>query len=179
MQDEMLLRLRFSLAIPLLTASLLGLSGLASAEDRDTRPTSPSTSNGSPDNSVSRTGNRSDDKGNEDRSDGNNDEGSAGADSRPQAAIASLPGNGSGTQSGGGFSRLPDLDQQQAKIAIQQGQAASMSLLLAYLKQSYPGEVLDVKLHGTSGGLVYEVRYLSNVIFLHTVYLDALTLKSK
>jgi len=76
-----------------------------------------------------------------------------------------LPGNSS--------VRSPAVDSQDrlisisnSQIAIQQGQAASMSLLLAYLKQSYPGEVLDVKLRDTSGGLVYEVRYLSNVIFL-------------
>ncbi len=54
-----------------------------------------------------------------------------------------------------------------------------MSLLLAYLNQNYPGDVLDVKLHPADAGLVYEVRYLSNIVFLHTVYLDAKTLKNK
>lgn len=57
--------------------------------------------------------------------------------------------------------------------------AASMPLLITYLKLNYPGELLDVKLHSAGPSFVYEVRYLSNVVFLRTVYLDALTLQQK
>ena len=54
-----------------------------------------------------------------------------------------------------------------------------MPLLITYLKLNYPGELLDVKLHSAGPSFVYEVRYLSNVVFLRTVYLDALTLQQK
>jgi len=100
-------------------------------------------------------------------------------------------GNGSetnGTDSIGGilsarptaiWSRLPVMDPEQTKDAVTAGQAASMPLLLTYLNHNYPGEVLDVKLHEANTGYVYEVRYLANTIFLHTLYLDAQTLKTK
>ena len=75
--------------------------------------------------------------------------------------------------------KSPSLDPDQAKNAINQGMAASMPLLLTYLKRNYPGELLDVQLHSAGPGYVYEVRYLSNVVFLRTVYLDAITLQQK
>ena len=54
-----------------------------------------------------------------------------------------------------------------------------MPLLITYLDQKYPGQVLDVKLHTTGDGLVYEVRYLANVVELRTLFLDAQTLSRK
>lgn len=77
------------------------------------------------------------------------------------------------------WSRLPVMDPEQTKDAVTAGQAASMPLLLTYLNHNFPGEVLDVKLHEANTGYVYEVRYLANTIFLHTLYLDAQTLKTK
>ncbi|MEP6827794.1 MAG: hypothetical protein ABJA10_06945 [Aestuariivirga sp.] len=77
------------------------------------------------------------------------------------------------------FPKPSSLDPDQAKSAINQGMAASLPLLLTYLKQNYPGELLDVQLHNAGPGYVYEVRYLSNVVFLRTVYLDAITLQQK
>jgi hypothetical protein len=74
---------------------------------------------------------------------------------------------------------LPVLDPQQTKAVIAAGRAASMTLLLTYLNQNYPGQVLDVRLHSASDGYVYEVRYLANVIVLRTLFLDAATLKAK
>ncbi|MBG1231553.1 hypothetical protein [Aestuariivirga litoralis] len=77
------------------------------------------------------------------------------------------------------FVQTPVLDQEQSKQVIQQGQAASMPLLFAYMNQKFPGQVLDVKLHATGEGLVYEVRYLANIIELRTLFLDAMTLSRK
>ena len=77
------------------------------------------------------------------------------------------------------YLRTPVLDQEQSKMVIGAGRAASMQLLFAYLNQHYPGEVLDVKLHTASDGFIYEVRYLSNVVFLNTVFLDAQTLQQR
>ena len=77
------------------------------------------------------------------------------------------------------LSKALSLDPDQAKSAINQGMAASMPLLLTYLKRNYPGELLDVQLHSAGPGYIYEVRYLSNVVFLRTVYLDAITLQQK
>ncbi len=74
---------------------------------------------------------------------------------------------------------LPVLDPQQTKAVIAAGKAASMPLLLTYLNQNYPGQVLDVRLHSANDGYVYEVRYLANVIVLRTLFLDAATLKAK
>ena len=77
------------------------------------------------------------------------------------------------------YLRAPVLDQEQSKMVIGAGRAATMPLLIAYLNQHYPGEVLDVKLHTASDGFIYEVRYLSNVVFLNTVFLDAQTLQQR
>ena len=75
--------------------------------------------------------------------------------------------------------KTPSLDPDQAKSAINQGMAASMPLLLTYLNRNYPGQLLDVQLHSAGPGYIYEVRYLSNAVFLRTVYLDAITLQQK
>ncbi len=100
------------------------------------------------------------------------------------SSVNGIASNGtaiSGSTSIGGtsLSKLPVMDPEQTKDAVKAGGAASMPLLLTYLKQNYPGEVLDVKLHEADVGYVYEVRYLANTIFLHTLYLDAQTLKIK
>ena len=107
--------------------------------------------------------------------DGNNSEGGGVANTPsgfPQSKNIDSQPNHSGA-----ISRLPALDQEQTKLAIDTGRAVSLTLLLTYIKLNYPGDVLDVKLHTNDSKLVYEVRYLSNVIFLRTVYLDAQTLK--
>jgi uncharacterized membrane protein YkoI len=101
----------------------------------------------------------------------------SGAITAPNVAPITAPNaNGKASQSAA-FSRLPPLDPEQIKSAINSGKAVSMTMLLTFVKLNYPGDVLDVKLHETKNKLVYEVRYLSNVIFLRTVYLDAQTLK--
>jgi hypothetical protein len=111
----------------------------------------------------------------EDKQDGNNNDGG------PSPAGQPVPGtNGTASlpQPAATMARLPILDPEQTKAVVAAGRAVSMPLLLTYLKQYYPGEIVDVKLHAADTNYVYEVRYLANVIFLHTLYLDAQTLKS-
>lgn len=114
--------------------------------------------------------------------DGHNDDGNS-----PTQSITSTNGSSSRGTSDTDASRQrygmmltsPALDTEQTKAVIAGGKAASMPLLLAYLNQNYPGQVLDVKLHYATDSYVYEVRYLANVIVLRTLFLDAATLKAK
>ena len=69
------------------------------------------------------------------------------------------------------------LNQDEVKAAIASGNAATLPLLLAFLNLNYPGKVLDVRLHALNENYIYEVKLLSNAIFLHTITLDAKTLK--
>jgi len=71
----------------------------------------------------------------------------------------------------------PVMSNDQARQAIGQGRAVSMSLLLAFLENNQAGRVLDVKLRDSPQGLVYEVKTLANLIILRSLYLDAATLK--
>jgi hypothetical protein len=122
--------------------------------------------------------------------DGHNDDGiSSGSATALSSSSASSSSSSSGPttvqSSDGSHRRFGDivsslvLDPQQTKAVVAAGKAASMPLLLTYLNQNYPGQVLDVKLHSASDSYVYEVRYLSNVIVLRTLFLDAATLKAK
>lgn len=77
------------------------------------------------------------------------------------------------------YLKSPVLDQNQAKVAILQGKAATLPLLLAFLKLHFPGDVVDIRLHATNSGYVYEVRYLQKMVVLKTVFLDARTLQLK
>ena len=72
------------------------------------------------------------------------------------------------------FGRL--LNQDEVTAAIASGNAATLPLLLAYLNLYYPGKVLDVRLHAKEEKYIYEIKLLSNTIFLRTVLLDARTL---
>ena len=118
--------------------------------------------------------------------DGRNDDGN-GSSANGSSATNPISGHtGANGQTSDGTRRrfgdivsLPVLDPQQTKAVIAAGRAASMTLLLTYLNQNYPGQVLDVRLHSASDGYVYEVRYLANVIVLRTLFLDAATLKAK
>ena len=113
--------------------------------------------------------------------DGHNDDGNV----SPQGPNSSSTTSTTAQRSDSSHRRFGDivsslvLDPQQTKAVIAAGKAASMPLLLTYLNQNYPGQVLDVKLHSASDSYIYEVRYLSNVIVLRTLFLDAATLKAK
>jgi hypothetical protein len=116
--------------------------------------------------------------------DGGNDDGGGGGGGNNNSPGGSSGGSG-GQVSGDSpakqkikkFLNAPIATPQQAREAVQGGQAASMPLLLSYLKEKYPGQVLDIKLRDNSTNFVYEVRYLSDIIFLRTVFLDARTLQ--
>lgn len=69
------------------------------------------------------------------------------------------------------------LNQDAAKDAVEQGKAASLPLLLAYLNIYYPGEVLDVKLLRAGSTYLYDVKYLASTSRLQHVVLEARTLK--
>lgn len=150
----------------MLAALPLALAAHAFADDDKSRPSSSSGPGG---------------HDSEDHTNGNNSEDDSSSNSSTNVS-SSVPTAGANAAARpatvGALSRLPVLDADQAKLAIAKGQAASMSLLLAYLKINYPGEVVDVKLHDAGNSYIYEVRYLANVIFLHTVYLDAQSLKA-
>jgi len=120
-----------------------------------------------------------------DGGDGHNDDGSSSGSATAPSSSSASSGPTTVQSSDGSHRRFGDivssfvLDPQQTKTAIAAGKAASMPLLLTYLNQNYPGQVLDVKLHSANDSYIYEVRYLSNVIVLRTLFLDAATLKAK
>ncbi len=131
----------------------------------------------------------------EDHSDGNNGEGasSQGGSSSSSSSGSVSTNNGAASvsaPSAGGQANsnslpyanilnAPVLNQREAKQVVKAGQAASLPLLLTYMDNNYPGQILDVKLRDADIGYVYEVRYLSNAIFLRTVFLDGMTLVKK
>jgi uncharacterized membrane protein YkoI len=69
--------------------------------------------------------------------------------------------------------------QDQARAAIDSGKVASLPLLLAFMKNNYPGEVLDVKLRQINSVYSYEVKYLAKSNVLQVVALDGRTLKKQ
>jgi hypothetical protein len=69
--------------------------------------------------------------------------------------------------------------QDQARAAIDSGKVASLPLLLAFMKNNYPGEVLDIKLRQIDAVYSYEVKYLAKSNILRVVALDGRTLKKQ
>jgi hypothetical protein len=121
--------------------------------------------------------------GGSDDSDDSNDPGS-GSES-PESSDSSQPSSNwtaggapaqsVGQSSGSGSRRF--LNQDEVKKVVASGNAASLPLLLAYVGQNYPGDVLDVKMRRVDGGYAYDVKVLSNLVVLRTVSLEAKTLK--
>jgi hypothetical protein len=156
---------------------ILPLLAVKSAHAEDDRGTSTGTA--TRDSSDVHGGYGGSDDGRND--DGNGTSGSGSSATNPTSSHMGAIGQASdGTRRRfGEIVSLPVLDPQQTKAVIAAGKAASMPLLLTYLNQNYPGQVLDVRLHSANDGYVYEVRYLANVIVLRTLFLDAATLKAK
>ena len=174
--------LEFMFLFRLIIAAVFGValtaatSPLAWAEtESGSSSTKTSTDSKSPTETKSSTAETNDSSG-DDKSETNT--GDRKTSSIPNTSPAS-GGGSSDSKSMRDFAKSLTLDSDQAKFAISQGKAASMPLLLAYLGNKFPGEVLDVKLHDAGQSYVYEVRYLSNAVFLRTVFLDALTLQQK
>jgi hypothetical protein len=118
-------------------------------------------------------------------SDDSNDPGAGSGSDSPDSSESSEPSsNGTaggapaqsvGQSSGSGSRRF--LNQDEVKKVVASGNAASLPLLLAYVGQNYPGDVLDVKMRRVDGGYAYDVKVLSNLVVLRTVSLEAKTLK--
>ncbi len=66
-----------------------------------------------------------------------------------------------------------------AKDAVSQGKAVPLSALMAFLKKSYPGKVLDVDLKRSSGSYQYRVKILQSSGKVVHLRLDALTLQTR
>lgn len=64
----------------------------------------------------------------------------------------------------------------EAKNAVLEGQARPLSDLLSYLKQNYPGQILDVDLKQRSGKFEYRLKILQDTGKVIKLRLDAMTL---
>jgi uncharacterized membrane protein YkoI len=116
-----------------------------------------------------------DDSGGDDSGGDDSDSPSSGP---PTASTASTTsGSNSDTTISKKLSKGRVLNQQEVQQVITQGKATSLPLVLAYVANNYPGQVLDVKLRTASGAFAYEVKVLSKYVFLKTILLDAKTLK--
>lgn len=67
-------------------------------------------------------------------------------------------------------------NQDEALSAVTAGEAVSLPLLLAFMANKFPGEIVDIKLKNKEGQYSYEVEYLSNTAKLLVVTLNAKTL---
>jgi uncharacterized membrane protein YkoI len=114
--------------------------------------------------------------GDDSASDDSNSPDSASSDDSADSSSSVGTGSGGAAQSVGvGGRRF--LNQDEVKKVVASGNAASLPLLLAYVGQNYPGDVLDVKMRKVDGGYAYDVKVLSNLVVLRTVSLEAKTLK--
>jgi hypothetical protein len=101
----------------------------------------------------------------------------SGGDDDSGGADNSGPGSsgkkGSGTAQASGKS----ITQDEARKAVRTGKALALPLVLAFMANNYPGDVVDVRLRRNGAGYLYEIKYLANSIQLKLVKLDAETLK--
>ena len=101
-------------------------------------------------------------------------------------------GSGSGSGSGNGSSNSQGEDDDddkdedngsseanKARDAVAQGKAVTLSALVAFLKKTYPGKVLDVDLKRSSGRYEYRVKILQASGKVVRLRLDALTLQTR
>lgn len=106
---------------------------------------------------------------------------------RDDGSKANPPGSGSSSNTG--VSAVPEstsdsqiarlgrvVNQDEALGAISSGKAVSLPLLLAYMSNKFPGEIVDIKLRAKDYRYSYEVKYLLNAVILKSVVLNAQTL---
>jgi hypothetical protein len=98
--------------------------------------------------------------------DGNSGPGGGGDDN-------SGPGGGDDDNSGPGGGDDDEKDRQAASKAVREGRAAPLRELLRIVKENYPGEVVDVKLHRAGRTMTYRVRVLDRHGRLLTLSVDA------
>jgi hypothetical protein len=114
--------------------------------------------------------------------DGGGDDGDdSGDDSGGNSGSGS--GSGSGSQSSGqssgssGSSKFGKVaNQDEVLSAVRAGKAVSLPLLLAFMANKFPGEIVDIKLKNKEGLYSYEVEYLANSSKLRVLKLNAKTL---
>jgi hypothetical protein len=92
-------------------------------------------------------------------------------------------GSGSGSQSSGQSSGSSGIsgsgkvvNQDEVLSAVRAGKAVSLPLLLAFMANKFPGEIVDIKLKNKEGLYSYEVEYLANSSKLRVLKLNAKTL---
>lgn len=127
----------------------------------------------------SRDGSGRDGDGGGDEGDGGDDYGGDGGGAGP-APSYNVQNNAFGAippKSANPLLRSRIVSQDEALTAVKSGQAASLPLLLAYMETKYPGQILDIHLRNLNNKYVYQVKYLSNLIFLSSIFLDATTLQ--
>ena len=131
----------------------------------------------------SRDGSGRDGDGGGDEGDGGDDYGGDGGGNGGGAGPApsyNVQNNAFGAippKSASSLSKSRIVSQDEALAAVMSGQAASLPLLLAYMETKYPGQILDIHLRNLNNKYVYQVKYLSNLIFLSSIFLDATTLQ--
>lgn len=67
-------------------------------------------------------------------------------------------------------------NQEEVLSAVTTGKAVSLPLLLAFMANKFPGEIVDIKLKNKEGQYSYEIEYLANSAKLRVVKLNAKTL---
>lgn len=84
-------------------------------------------------------------------------------------------GHGSGNDDDDDENEYEDHDQDYAKSAVEQGNAAPLWQLKIYLRENYPGKIINVNLQRRAGRYIYRVKILSSSGRLSTIRLDAIT----
>jgi hypothetical protein len=124
---------------------------------------------------------RDDGGGGEIGNDDSDDEGGGGGDS--SGSGGSISGEQSGGSGATGNASSPNSgkssNQDQVRRAVASGQAVSLPLLLTFLTNNYPGQLLDVKLRSSIFGMYYDVKYIDPSNHLLSLALDARTLKKR
>ncbi len=167
----------------------LNLSGIAYAEKGDSSGSgggsssgsggSGSQSGGGSGQSDSSSDNGGDDNGGDDSGGGSTDNSGSGSGSESGSGSGSSSGSQSSTQNSGnsGVSRTGRVaNQDEVLSAVKTGKAVSLSLLLAFMANKFPGEIVDIKLRNKEGQYSYVVEYLSGSSKLRIVKLNAKTL---
>jgi uncharacterized membrane protein YkoI len=83
----------------------------------------------------------------------------------------------SGSNNGPSSSRSGrTVNQDEALSAVKAGKVVSLNLLLAFMANKFPGDIIDIKLKVKEGQYRYVVEYLANAAKLRVVVLNAKTL---
>jgi hypothetical protein len=118
----------------------------------------------------SQSGGGGGDDGGDDGDDGGNDSGgNSGSGSGSQSS-----GQSSGSSGISGSGKV--VNQDEVLSAVRAGKAVSLPLLLAFMANKFPGEIVDIKLKNKEGLYSYEVEYLANSSKLRVLKLNAKTL---